>query len=348
MNRPRVLLCAALALAGCALNSSDSLEEIDHPLSGVGTSVNALTCAFPNTVAVCTLRPSGEYDTTYALPSGCPIPQMKPWDLQEYRQGAPGPSIPWGPDYYVWVLGHQARGAVTAGPAVGSMPEYQMCDEYNYCYPFTIDVPDCYAQDQLFDANHNQTLQVTQDEALFETLEMAGPWVNRDVGVGAQGKVVTTTLPNNSNGNSPITFRPGYATNIFCGVGFFTSCTGFIPMAVQTDLSTPPGDYTATVSATDIGTNITRNLTLPIHVSACTPPPACTADMCGTFTSCGQSVDCSCSDTTNVCSAHHCCPAGTVWDGNVCTSACNCKRGFYCDYSGQCVRNNTCGPGTCM
>jgi hypothetical protein len=342
MNRPRVLLCATLALAGCALNSSDSLEEIDHPLSGVGTSVNALSCAFPNTVAVCTLRPSGEFDTTYTLPSACSFttPVLN-------RTIGSGIAVPPAPEPNTFVVGHQANGGVTQGPPVGSSPDYYMCDGFKPCYPvFTIAVPDCYAQDVLFDANHNQTLQVTQDGALFETLEMTGPWVNGDVGVGAQGKLVSTTMPNNSNGSSPITFNPGYATNTLCGS--FSPCNGFIQMAVQPDLSTPASDYTATVSVTDIGTNITRNLTLPIHVSTCTPPPACTADMCGTFTSCGQSVACSCSDTTNVCSAGHCCPAGTIWDGNTCVLPCKCRRGFYCDFSGQCVPNNTCGPGTCM
>src|SRR6266566_2075679 len=133
----------------------------------------SLSCSFTDTSSVCTLRlPQLEYDTTYTVPSGCPVPTMTPWALKRWSGGG---AVDAAPELNTFVLGHQARGGVTAGPPVGSSPSFVICGDFNSCgAPFKITVSDCYAQDLLYDA-YNQTLHVTQGEALFETLEMAGP-----------------------------------------------------------------------------------------------------------------------------------------------------------------------------
>jgi Astacin (Peptidase family M12A) len=293
------------------------------------------SCKFTNTSTVCTSRPQLEYDTTYTVPSGCPA-TTGAWVLEEVGGG----TVTAASEPNTFVLGHQARGSVMVGPAVGSSLWYRMCDAFNNCGPsFTITVSDCYAADLLYDS-YNHTLQVTQGESLLETLVMAGPWVNGDNGVGAQSAV--SPIPD-------MTFSFGLGYSPSTGCGRFIPCNGYIDMSVSASLSASPGDYTATVAATDPSTQITRTATLPVHVSACTPPPAtCAGYECGAFAGCGQTLDCGSCSGTNVCSAFHCCPTGTIWDGNRCSPPCVCKRGFYCDFSGQCVRNSTCKGSTCM
>lgn len=345
MRCPRAVLCATLAIAACASNSSDSFDEIKRPLSGVGASVNGLasTCSFTDTTAVCTPRPNLEFDATYTVPAACPPQQMTSWTLMNYFGGP----VARAPEINTFVISHQARGAAIAGFPAGSSPQFDICGDFSPpppCGPpFTISVPDCYAQDLLYLAL-NQTLQVTQGDVASESLQMAGPWMDGDSGVGATGAQVGTTVPASQ---LSFTFGAGTAGSSFCG-GIFP-CYGSMTMTVAASLTTSAGDYTATVSVTDAGTNITRNLSVPIHVSACTPLPAtCPTDACGWISGCGLARDCGACSGANVCSAGHCCPSRTIWDGDSCVQRCNCKPGFYCDFSGACVRNNTCKPGTCM
>jgi hypothetical protein len=45
-----------------------------------------------------------------------------------------------------------------------------------------------------------------------------------------------------------------------------TGCFAFMNMTVGASLSTPPGDYTATVEATDLATQTTRTTITPIDI----------------------------------------------------------------------------------
>lgn len=295
------------------------------------------SCVFANAGTVCTSRPQLQYDSTYTVPSGCPA-TTGAWVLKQVGGGA----VATAPEANTFVLGRQAEGGVVSGPAIGSTQSYQMCDAFNNCSPpFNIVLTDCHTRLDSVYVAYNQTLYATQGSSGFVTLEMVGPWMNYDYGINAHGYVVSTNVP-----NATFHFDNGYSNNTAC----YPNCIGFIDMTAVPSFSTPPGSYTATVAVYDPATQITRTTVVPISVGACTPPPSsCAGYECGTFTGCGQSLNCGSCSGGNVCSGGHCCPPGTDWDGISCSPPpCNCKAGYYCDASGQCVRNGTCRPGTCM
>jgi hypothetical protein len=262
------------------------------------------------------------------------------------RQVGVGP-VATAPEANSFVLGHQAEGGVSWGPAIGASPQYQMCDAFNNCSaPFNITITNCNTRVDDFYVAYNETLYVTQGSTGWETLELAGPWVNEDAGINAYGGLVSTNMP-----YATFNFGAGYSNNTACGQ--ITDCIAFMNMTVGASFSTPVGNYTATVKATDPTTQVTRTTITPIVVSACTPPPAsCAGLQCGTFTGCGQTLNCGGCAGGDVCSIGHCCPTGMEWDGTNCSPppppVCDCKPGFFCNAAGECQRNGTCKPGTCM
>jgi hypothetical protein len=192
-----------------------------------------------------------------------------------------------------------------------------------------------------FGVSNNQTLYVVQGSLASWWLTMSGPWVDSDGGVNAQGALVRTDMP-----GATFHFGPGYTNPCLYPI---VSCSASMDLTVGASLSTPVGDYTATVQATDLASGMVRTTTVSITVEACRPPPtSCAGDLCGAFTGCGESLQCGSCSGTNVCSSGHCCPPDTIWDGDACVPPCNCPKGYYCDASGQCVRNSHCRPGTCM
>jgi hypothetical protein len=319
--------------------SVGDILAVSSPL-GYGPS----QCTFPNSATVCTARPQLQYDETWTIPSGC-LPVLGNWVLKQVGVGP----VAAAPEANTFVLGRQAEGAVTSGPPIGSSPQFQMCDTFNNCSPtFTINITGCNTRQDGFYVAYNETLYVTQGASASETLELSGPWVNDDAGIGAWGSVFSTNLPlSTTNFN----FGKGYSNNTACGQ--ITDCIAFMDMSVSTGFSTPTGNYTATVQATDPTTQVTRTVVTPIVVTACTPPPSsCSGLQCGTFTGCGETLNCGSCSGTDVCSSGHCCQAGDQWNGVACAPPpppeCNCRPGFYCDAGGACVRVGNCRPGTCM
>jgi hypothetical protein len=279
-------------------------------------------------------------ESTYSVPSACPATTGS-WILKQVGGG----QIPTTSDPKTFSLGLQAEGGVLSGPPIGSTQQFVMCDAFNNCSPpFYLTIGDCQTKvDNLYVA-YNTTLNVTQGERQFEQLEMTGPWVNSDAGINAQSRLISTNIP-----GATFSFGAGYtngSTNCYP-----YGCVGLVDMTVAASLSTPPGDYQATVQVTDLASNVSRTTVAPIHVWACTPPPVCTpGDSCGVFSGCGRSVDCGSCSSGNSCSVGHCCPTGTIWFSSTgtCQPACHCPTGFYCDVNGDCQRNSTCHVGTCQ
>src|SRR6185436_16313100 len=102
----------------------------------------------------------------------------------------------------------------------------------------------------------------------------------------------------------------------------YPNCTGSMVLTIGASVSTPVGDYTATVQATDLASGVVRTTVVSITVEACRPPlTSCAADACGTSTGCGQSLECGSCSGTALCSYGHCCPPGTFWDSDADTCA---------------------------
>jgi hypothetical protein len=294
------------------------------------------SCSFPATQTACVAKPQLQYDSTFTLPSGCPS-TVGNWVLQQVGGG----TIPTTGNATTWLIGHQAEGGVTSGPPIGSTKQFQLCDKFGNCAPpFNITIADCGTRLDSVYVSYNQTLLANQGSTGFVTLEMVGPWMNYDYGIGATGSV-TSNIP-----NATFTFDNGYSNNTAC----YPNCIGFIDMTIHTAFSTPVGNYSVTAAVYDPATNITRTTTVPVAIGACTPPPSsCAGYECGTFTGCGQSLSCGSCSNGLLCSSGHCCASGTSWDGYACTPPpCNCPKGFYCAYDLTCQRNSTCKPGTCM
>jgi hypothetical protein len=323
-------------------NQTTQLSVGDILAVGSANAYGPSSCVFGGSTA-CVSLPQLQMQSTWSVPAGCPA--TTGWVLRQVGVG----TVATAAAANTFVLGVQGEGAAVSGPAIGSSPSYQMCDAFNNCSPpFHITITDCGTKVDDFYVTYNQTLYVTQGSSGFETLEMAGPWVNNDAGINAYGALVSTNLP---YGTYNFSFGPGYSNNTGCGQ--VINCFAFMDMTLKTTFSAPVGDYTATVKATDLATNVTRTTVTPIHVSACTPPPSsCAGYECGTYTGCGQTLNCGSCAGTAVCSVGHCCPTGTEWDGASCSPPppppCNCRPGFYCDAGGNCVRNGNCRPGTCM
>jgi hypothetical protein len=303
-------------------------------------------CTFPNALAVCTARAALSYDTTFTVPAGC-LPALGGWVLKQVGVGV----VATAPEANTFILGHQAEGAVTSGPAVGTSPQYQMCDSFNNCSaPFTINITNCNTRQDDFYVAYNETLDATEGGSGMVTLELAGPWVDDDAGLSSQGAFVSVSpaMP-----GATFSFGKAYSNNTACGQ--IVDCQAYIDLTVATAYSTPVGNYLATVKATDGVTGVTRTTTVNIAVGACTPPPSsCAGFQCGTFTGCGQSIFCGGCATGNDCSLGHCCPSGEEWTGSACAPPpppdCNCPAGTYCASNGACVRYHSggCRPGTCM
>jgi hypothetical protein len=185
------------------------------------------------------------------------------------------------------------------------------------------------------------SIYVTQGSLGYGSLTMSGGWVNSDNGVSAQAALITHNTP-----GLTVQFGPPHVN---CTL--FTGCSASMDLIVGASVSTPAGNYTETVQATDLATNLTRTTVVNILVDACRPPPtSCAANECGTFTGCGRSLECGSCSGTDLCSYNHCCPPNTFWDSNAdaCAPVCNCRKGYYCDENGQCQPNSHCRPGTCQ
>ena len=247
-----------------------------------------------------------------------------------------------------FILGWQYQGIVQSGPAIGASTAYEICDAFNNCSaPFSVSVESC--ADSFLNPN-NSPLEVTQGSVGEANVLMVGSWIARDLGTTATASLVSTTLPSGSS----ITFS----------AGFTIDSDGVVSMTVSTPLSTPAGDYQATIRVTDGSSGVTRTTVIPIEVLACVPmtaaqacssigAPACGARSLG----CGLSTDCGSCASGSTCSSGVCCPSGTAYSENYgfCQPL-SCPAGTsLCDAAGgtclspkQCARLTHCHGTTCM
>jgi hypothetical protein len=265
---------------------------------------------------------------TYSVPA-C-FPTKTGWVMKRVGGGAlphaclngaqPG-TCPSNEDPATFVLGSPAD-------TTASTQQYVMCDAFDNCGtpPFSLSIASCGpSADGLYLTDDR--INVTQAETSFDILQATGPWL--DGGVSFQAAVISSNVPHGT-----FTFRPGYASQL-------------IDVAVAASTATPPGDYSATVQVTNVLSGVARTVVIPVHVWACTPPPACgRTHQCGVATGCGQSVDCGSCASGNTCSYGFCCPNGTFYDTNSlkCVPECHCSDGFYCDVNGVCQPDDSCGP----
>jgi hypothetical protein len=333
--------------AGAPTLSAADILGVSSP-SGYGTQPS---CVFQSAVAACTATTGSTFETTFTVPSGCPVP-WDAWVLQvnsggvwtnvqsSCANGQPAGTCGTATSPTSFALGSQGGYGAT-GAAAGSVQTVRMCGANGNCgAAFNLTIPTC---NLFYISPGNNPLQVVQGGNTEANLLLYGPWVNSD-----QGQNSTAQVVNNPNSSTvTFSFSPGFPS--------VDPGTAWIPLTVNATYSAPVGTYNVTMSGRDPASGVTVLTTFPIEVLACTPnSPVCPSGACGPRSNgCGQQTDCGG------------CPSGESCSSGWCVSntppppppppTCPPKTP-YCDATGTCMTvvgcqrasgGGTCKPGTC-
>jgi hypothetical protein len=312
-------------------------------------------CQFTSTTTTCTPAAQLTELETYTISMWCPT-TAAPWVMQALNGGTwtnlqntctsgalPG-TCGSAVNKTQFVIGTQAEGAVTSGPAIGAVQTVRLCDAQSPAHctaPFQLTVTGCNTGvDTLYLDVNDSPLQVVQGSNSSANVMMDGPWVKQDIGLNAASQILGTNLP--------------YGTTFHQYPGTQINSEGAIDLTVSVPLSTPPGAYSATMQATDLASGVTRQANIPIQVLACVPETqsqVCPSGygLCGAHSAgCGVNIDCGSCAAGSACTSGHCCATGTVYNGgyNACVPA-SCPAGTsVCAATLTCLSDSACTSAT--